>query len=437
MSPSPFSRSNPPRTDRSRLWVALAGAVVLTGLSACKPDNTFAPPPPPEVEVRKPLIEETTVYLEWPGSTQAFARVEIRARVRGFLKSREYQPGEFVEADALLFTIEPEEFQAAVEAAQGNLDAAVAARDLAKAEYDRRKQAFENNRAVSEIDVLSAKANLDAAEAQIKISQATLNDAKRDLSYTDINTPTAGRVSVNLVDPGNLVGVSEPTLLTSVVLDDPMYVNFEVNEREVLPYLYRRPTTVGEVLEKKGNSRSVRLQLSDGSTYPEGGTFEFIDNAVDRETGTIRARAVFPNPEANLADGLFVRIQFPETLPDANKVPRSAIQRDLGGDYVLVVGESNKVERRVVKPTQFFDGDYRIIDAWDEEARTGLKPEDRIVVSNLQRARAGVEVKPIEAGSAQAEAPPSPPEDTDTPEGGAESGADAGADEKPAADEQN
>lgn len=391
--------------------------------AGCGQKNTFEAPPPPEVDVQKPIIEDTTVWMEFPGRTQAYRRVEIRARVQGFLESREFQPGQFVEKDQILFKIESKQFDAAVAAAEGNLAKANADFEIAKTNARRRRDAFEKNQAISEIEALSAEAEQLAAEAAVRIAQAALDDAKRDLSYTQIVSPVAGRVSRDLVDQGNLVGADGPTLLTTVIQDDPVYFNFEANERTILPYLKNRPTQerpgIKDNKVRGGDSEessdgggvkraALQLTLSDGSVYPLPGTFDFIDNAVDPESGTIRVRAVFQNPDGALADGLFGRIGIPETIPNAVLVPRATVQRDLGGSFVLVVDPENKVVRRVVIPSSFAVEESRIIEGFSEETGTGLKPDDRIVVSNLQRARPGIVVAPTENNLKEEAAEPVP-----------------------------
>jgi len=345
------------------------------------------------------------------------------------------QPGQFVKKDSVLFKIEPEQFEAAVTAAEGNLAKAKADLEIAETNAKRRRDAFERNQAVSEIDVLSAEAEQAAAEAAVSIADAALADAKRDLSYTAILSPVAGRASRDLVDVGNLVGAGESTLLTTVIQDDPVYFNFEVNERTILPFLKNRPnseapeinTDVGETLQ---------LTLSDGTRYPLPGKLDFIDNAVDPESGTVGVRAVFKNPEGALADSLFARIGIPEVIENAVLVPRATVQRDLGGSFILVVGEDNKVSRRVVIPTAFTIDEERIIEPFDEEAGTGIKPDDRIVVSNLQRARPGIEVAPSEAKESAQNGEPAP-ESGGEAEAEAEAEPEAETESEPESTEQN
>ncbi len=380
-------------------------------LLSCAPQNTFVAPPPPQVEVGPPIIEETRVYMAFPGRTEATARVEVRARVKGFLLSRDFQAGNFVKKGDLLFTIEPDQFEAGVVTAEGNLARAKADLEIATTNWEKRKIAFEKSGAVSELDVLSAEAEKKAASANVDIAQAALNDANRDLTYTKIVAPISGRVSRSLVDQGNLVGSNEPTLLTNVVKDRPIYFNFEVSERAAVPYLKSLPNADNpEMTPLAEEENELELSLSDGTDHAELGRIEFVDNAINSKTGTLKLRALFDNKDGGLVDGAFGRIRIPKRLPDAVKVPIAIVQRDLGGTFVLVVNSENVVERRSVFPTPNVADNYRIIEPYDEEKNSGVKSDDKIVMSNLQRARPGIEVVPVALGTMSAK--PNAPEPT-------------------------
>ena len=386
--------------------LAATGLLPILCLVACGEKNTFVAPPPLEVEVISPQIGPVTVYLEMPGRTVSYARAEVRARVKGFLEEVKFSPGKTVKKGEVLFTIEPEQFQASLATAKGQEAKALADLEIATTNYEKRKQASASG-AVSAIDVAAAEAEMKAADALVKIAQAEVADADRDFGYTRIISPIDGRVSKSEVDVGNLVGADGATLLTTVVQDHPIFVEFEVNERDILKHLpMRRLKDEGEGAKER-EAIPVRLTLSDGNTYPVEGQLDFLDNAVDPNTGTIRARAVFDNPEEALTSGLFVRVGIP--LPrfaaadaKAIRVPAEVVQRDLGGSYVLVAGEGGRVERRPVETTGFREGSDQVLES-------GLTAEDQLIVSHLQKVRAGAVVVPKSKGETPAAAPAAEP----------------------------
>lgn len=349
--------------------------------------NEFVPPPPPEVTVQHPEQRDVTTYMEFPGRTSPYRTVEIRARVKGFLQKRDFEQGQPVKKGDLLFTIEPESFKAAVAAAEGDLASAQAALEIATTDREMKEKAGQTN-AISKLDVEKARANEKAAAAAVKVSQAALANAKIDLSYTKIMAPEPGRTSRALVDIGNLVGSGDSTLLTTIINDSVIYAYFEVNERVILPYLAQRSKIDEGQSPKAKDHGQVRLRLGDGEEFPEYGVIDYMDNKVDAETGTIQLRAKFDNADAHLVAGLFVRVMIPEEKKEAILVPRQAIQRDMQGDFVLVVNDENVVERRNVTATEVV-GDTKIIEK-------GLAASERVVVQGLQRAREGIEVKPKE-----------------------------------------
>lgn len=374
--------------------VLLAG-MMFALFPACGEKNTFVAPPPLEVEVVTPRVGPVTVYLEMPGRTVSFARAEVRARVKGFLKEVKFDPGKPVKAGDPLFMIEPEQFLAALETAKGQEAKARADLEIATTNYEKRKQASASG-AISQIDVAAAEAEMKAAAAAVKIAEAAVRDAERDLGYTSVTSPIDGRVSKAEVDVGNLVGADGATLLTTVVQDHPLYVEFEVNERDILRELPKRKL-MDDGAVPSSDRIPVRLTLSDGSIYPVEGHIDFLDNAVDPNTGTIRARALFENPDEVLASGLFVRVGIPiprYAAADARaiRVPAEVVQRDLGGSYVLVAGEGGRVERRPVESTGFREGS-------DQVLASGLTAEDQLIVTHLQKVRAGAVVVPKVKGS--------------------------------------
>jgi RND family efflux transporter MFP subunit len=406
------------------------GILSLTvGLVGCeKKQNAFEPPPPPSVTVETPERKDTTVYMDFPGRTQAFKSVQVRARLPGVLQTRHFDEGQLVKQGDPLFTIEPEPYQAALEAAEGELAKAVAALENATADRSSLEKAAN---AVSKLDVERSRASEKSAEAAVKVASASVTKAKIDLSHTKIDAPESGRTSRALVDVGNLVGSSEPTLLTTIVNDSIMYANFEVNERIILPFLSKRLDDPTKGLSADGKSQggelistferqkgggaanaetgdvAVRLRLSDGTEYNGGsdvgakaaykgdGIIDFIDNTVDPNTGTIGVRVRFENPNKVLAPGLFVRVLLPESKKNSILVPGSAVQRDMQGDFVFIVDGGNKVERRDVTVAQLV-GDKRIIEE-------GLEGNERVITRGLQRAREGLEVAPVNADGSKSQ----------------------------------
>lgn len=328
----------------------------------------------------KPDRRDVNVFIKTPGRFQARDSVEIRARVFGFLDSVDFEDGQNVEAEQKLFLIEPEPYEAALKAAEADLSSAIASREIAQTNFDRREQAYET-RAVSEIDVLTARANLDSAEAAVLGAEAALTLAEIDLSYTRVVSPVAGRTARRLVSAGNLVGGADSTLLTTVVVQDPIHVYFNISERIVVPRLGALAKLSEEDWE---DAIDIFVELADGTRYSEAGHIDFIDNRADETTGTVTIRAVFPNKEGELLPGLFARILIPNETKDAILVPDLAVQKDIGGSYLLVVNDENKVEARYVELGAKVETDRIVM--------TGLTGDESVIIDGLQRARPGIEV---------------------------------------------
>jgi RND family efflux transporter MFP subunit len=280
--------------------------------------NEYVEPPPPKVTVAQPLQQEVIDYLEFTGTAQAFEEADIQARVAGFLQSMHFTPGTQVKKDDLLFVIDPKEYQAELNAALAELKAAKAMAHRAKIEYDRAKRVFEKG-AGRETDVVKWRGEREVALAAIERAKAKVERARLDLSYTQVTSPISGRVGRNLVDMGNLVGEGEPTLLTKVTRFDPMYVYFNLNERDLLKVM----TTYRQAIKEKGynperesDSRAgipLFLGLANEDGYPHEGIYDFADSSVDPGTGTIQLRGVFSNPGSApvLVPGLFARLRLP------------------------------------------------------------------------------------------------------------------------------
>jgi RND family efflux transporter MFP subunit len=380
-----------------RLAVSLLIPFALISMTGCRDANQFVAPPPPQVTVAHPQQLDTTYYLTFPGRTAASDEVDIRARVRGYLDSVEFQDGDLVKAGETLFLIEKEIYTAQVEAAEAELGQAKANQQLADAKLQRIQKAFET-KAVSELDVLEAEAQLAVAQGQVAGAQAALAASKLDLDYTTVTTPVAGRTARRYVSAGNLVGSGESTLLTRVVVEDPLYVYFNVDERSALRLLGfddGKPSA-----SNAARRTQVEIELADGTIWPDMATIDYNDPDFDPDTGTISVRATLPNPAAKLNPGMFARIRIPVPRNNVVIVPDTALQRDMIGPYLLIVDAAGMVTASHVElGADVKEG--RII-------RKGVTAADRIIVEGLQRARPGITVAAVEAPPPAAVPEPEP-----------------------------
>ena len=368
-------------------------ALALTLLFGCAPKNEFKAPPPPSVTVQMPEQKTVTVFLSFPGRLEAHNEVDIRARVKGFLKTIDFKDGQRVKAGDLLFTIEPAEYIAAVNSAKAEVAQAQAALKLADATLQRNQKAFESN-AVSEVDVLTAEAQKDSAAAAVLSANAALDNAELDLSYTKIHAPIDGRLGRRSLSAGNLVGSGESTLLTTLVQEAPIDAFFNLDERALIPFLDQNKNAgAGDAMPP------VKLELADGTLLEDEGKVDYKDPEVDPETGTLRARAVFQNEALLLVPGLYGKILIPREIENALLVPDLAIQQDMAGTFVLTVNAENIVESIYITKGPLV-GTQRVVRE-DPTKDRHLTVQDRIIVNGLQRARPGI---PVTATEAQATA---------------------------------
>ncbi len=381
-------------------WMVPLVVLLALPLSGCNRRNEFVMPPPSEVTVSKPVQKAVTDYAEYSGTLEAVESVEIRARVEGYLESFRFKPGARVKQGDLLFVIDPKPYQAKLDEAKAALAQRQAEFKHAEASVQRKELALKSN-AISEIEVIQARADFDVAKASIQAAAATVQTSELNLSYTRVQAPISGRISRNMVDVGNLVGASERTLLATIVNDDPVYAYFNVNERDLLLYQQNHGAQQESPTNRNGRTR-VFLGLSNEQDYPFEGRVDYMDNRLDRSTGIIQVRGVFPNSDHRLWPGLFARIRVPTgDRSDALLVPEAAIGTDQRGEYVLAVNAQDVVEYRPVA-TGALVGDLRVIES-------GVTPQDRIIVNGLQRARPGLPVKPAEASAAPAPQPGASP----------------------------
>lgn len=359
----------------------LAGPVLI--IAACRPPPpAYAPPPPPEVTVTRPVSRMVPETLEFTGTTRAADQVEIRARVRGFLKEKRVEAGQRVSANDVLFVIDPTEYEIAVAQATSEVAAAEAERRLAEINHRKLQEALETL-AASRYEVDTAEAQLAATAAQVALAQAKLKAAETNLGYCTMRAPISGRLGFVPVDAGNLVGLNEATLLATIVNDERVYATYDIDEPTLLRL--RREAENRRPGEDGRANLVVRLALQDEEGYPHVGSFCMGDNKVDPQTGTIRVESVFENPNGTLLPGLFARVQAEFGERPALLVPDVAVLTDQGGRHVLVVNDHNTVERRPVKAGPLLERMRRIDD--------GLEPQAWVIVSGVQRAVPGARVK--------------------------------------------
>src|SRR5579863_330307 len=352
-------------------------------LSSCE-QNTFVQPPPPKVDVGLPVQQAVTRYLDATGNTAPIQSVDLVARVQGFLQTINYKDGSPVKEGTTLFTIEPETYKLKVDQAQAAEAGAQAS--LKQAELDFKRQVdLVQKQAVSQSTLDTSTSNRDNAQANLQQAQANTRIAQVNFGYTNVAAPFDGIVTAHLVSVGELVGVSSPTQLATIVALDPIYVNFNVNEQDVLKVreeARRRGMTVEDLRQLP-----IEVGLQTETGYPHKGTLDYVSPQVNQSTGTLAVRGILKNPDRVLLPGYFARIRVPfQKTDNALLVPDVALGSDQAGRYVLVVNTDNVVEQRKVRIGPL-EGDLRVIES-------GLKADDKVVVAGLLRAVPGQKVDP-------------------------------------------
>lgn len=336
--------------------------------------------------------QDVTDALEFTGTTEAVNAVEIRARVEGYLKGIHFIDGSLVEEGQLLFTIEPETYKSRRDEAAAMLKAGRTELERARLDFERIDKAVQTG-SVSQQELTRARAAYETAQAQVMGYQAMLEKAELDLSYTEIRSPIAGRIGRRLVDIGNLVGAGDRTVLTTVMQTQPIYVFFHIGEHLLQ----------GELLSRlQGGAGAAPLGFTVGSPnqdgYPYAGVVNYLDNTVDSRTGTVYVRGELPNAGLELLPGMFVRVRVPVAeRKNAVLVPEKAISTDLGGKFLLVVGDGNVLERRDVKLGATI-GALRVV-------TEGLTGEETFIVGGFHMTRPGMQIQPIPAGQMPPGAP--------------------------------
>ena len=432
--------------------LALLVAVALAG-TACErakagkdaKDAKAAPPPPPVVVVAEVQQRTVPIVRDFVARTEAIPTVDVRARVAAVLEKVLYREGTFVKEGQLLFELQRDEYAASLESAQAQLAKAQAdltrARDTsvvdrARAQLDERKAELGRRQAdvarylplaqahaipqqdldtaqsqekvaVAGVEVANAalrdsellqRTQIQLAEAAVQAAKAAITQAQLSLGYTRITAPIAGIIGKIAVDPGNLVGKAEPTLLTTISALDPIFAEFPVAEADYLKLSAR--IKLDEQGRGRDTERRLELFLADDSQFPQKGRLIFLGRAFDPKTGTIPVQAEFPNPSMVLRPGQFARVRGTvDQRPNAVLVPALAVQEQQGAKIVMVVDAENKVGFRPVSLDERV-GELYIV-------AKGLKPGERVIVEGMQKVRPGMQVRPEQpSGSAGAGSPP-------------------------------
>jgi len=365
-----------------RATLALAAVAAVAG---CGQGNQYAAPPPAKVTVALPVEQQVTHYFDATGNTSAVNTVQLVARVQGFVQAISYTDGDAVKKGTSLFTIEPEPYRLKVDAAKASVTSGQATLTQAEAEYKRQADLV-GKQVSTQANYDKALAQRDSAQADVQSAQANEQQAEINYSYTNVTAPFDGTVSARQVSIGELVGASaSPTVLATIVQLDPIWVYFNVSERDVQETranLAREGRTTADLM---GNEVQVALQTD--TDYPHVGKLDYVAPTIDASTGTLQARATFANPNRALLPGYFVRVRVPwKARQPELLVPDVAIGADQGGRYVLVVNKDNVVEQRKVEAGQVV-GELRVVSS-------GLTKHDRVVIGGIMRALPGQKVDP-------------------------------------------
>ena len=386
-------------TDRKKITIGeirRMGLILLLLLLACKEKAPFVPPPP-AVTVVQPVQRTVTDYLELTGNTQAIRTVQLVARVSGYLEKLLFQDGQVVKEGQLLFLIQQITYQDTLRQSEAQILLQKAQLDYAETQFIRYSN-LSQEKATSQENVDNWRYQRDSARANLKAAEANRDLAKLNLDYTEVRAPFDGRIDRRLVDPGNLVGSGQNTVLAEVNQIDPIYIYFTVSDSDLARLMKEAQWTPG-----KTNAREwpVLTGLTSEEGYPHQGRLDFASISLTSTTGTLLMRGIFPNPEGKILPGLYARVRVPVKKGAALLVPQEAIGYDQRGSYVLSVNEKNVVQRIGVKTGTRIDRLQAI-----EEGLTG---KEWIVVKGIQKAIPGRQVAPEKQESgASAQSSPSP-----------------------------
>src|ERR1700722_15862573 len=370
----------------NKLIIIYAAGCAAANLAGCGKSAGPEAPPPPQVSVAQVLEKRVKDWDEFTGRLQAVETVEIRPRVSGYIDKVVFTEGSQVKRGDVLFVIDPRPYKAESDRAAADVKRYKTALELARIELVR-VQRLKDSGAVSEEELDERKSTLAQTEANVAGSAAALETASLNLSFTRVTSPIAGKASRAEVTRGNLVtgGINGGTLLSSVVSMDPIYLYFDADEQSYLRYTQTAHSGVGPGSNDAQNP--VQIGLANEEGFPHTGTVDFVDNQLNPQTGTIRARAVLQNKTGQFTPGLFARVQLLVSGEySAILIEDRAVNTDQSQKYVLLLGANNQIEYRKVKLGRVIDG-LRIV-------REGLKAGDVIVVNGAQRVHPGVTVTP-------------------------------------------
>ncbi|HQR07777.1 MAG TPA: efflux RND transporter periplasmic adaptor subunit [Gemmatales bacterium] len=410
---------------RLSILLGVSALVLLQTLAGCQRQRPAPPPPtPPTVTVAQPVSFPVQIYYEYNGNLDAIEMVQVTARVKGFLNEILFKEGDEVKQNDLLFKIDPREYVAATKRADADRRKAVTELKRAKAEEERVKK-LRGTGAVSDEDYEQRVAARETAEATLLQTEAALDASQLQLGYTEIHAPIQGQISRTLVTRGNLVGQNENTMLTSIMSMDPIYVYFDVPERDLVEY--QRTMQSGHQSDLLNRTLPLEIAVATETGYPHAGVIDFRENHVDMGTGTVRIRGRIPNPRVQpgnvrvLYPGLFAKIRVPSgPATPLLCIPEDALMTGQEGRYVYVLDDKNNVTKRSVTVGPAVWKAPPVADpnqpGWTltqpgSEAKTeqkpipvpaviaiasGLKAGDRIVINGLTKARPGSPVTPEE-----------------------------------------
>lgn len=371
-----------------RPTAACAAAISLALLLAACGQSAPPAPPAPQVTVANPVRQKLIDRDEYVGRFVAVDAVEIRARVSGYLEKVHFTDGQLVKAGDLLFTLDQRPFKAALDQAKADLARAKSQVDLTGADLSRAETLLQQKTIAEALYDQRVQAKR-AADAALQAAEAALKTAELNLEFTELRAPVSGRIGDRRVSPGNLVTgtiTGSTTLLATVVSMDPIRFEFTFDEASYLRY-QRIAKDAGKA-EERGTKLPVELRLLDEKAFEHKGTIDFVDNVIDTSSGTIRGRAVFGNSGALFTPGMFGRIRVPGSPEyEALLVPDAAIGSEQIRKFVYVVDSENTVRQKYLELGSL-QGNLRVV-------RSGLEPQDRVVVNGLMRARPGAKVTPM------------------------------------------